>query len=150
MQTYDNASSLHELQTTLPASVPENYTCYRCRAVAKHHINDCFAKRLTCNYCCKSGHLKNVCKQFSKQSLKQRSTTSVQARTVPNQQTTHQCPSRAPASVRQLQAEITENIVPLSANNLPVPSPQPSSCHNVHVPVTTSMLLIFPRKSVFW
>lgn len=64
IQKYDR--SVNTLQTAKSPTVSETYTCYRCGAVAKHHINDCFAKNLTCNHCKKTGHIKNVCKQLQK------------------------------------------------------------------------------------
>ena len=69
IQSYDR-SHIHAVQQPAPSVVPDSYVCYRCGAVAKHHINDCFAKNLTCNHCKKVGHLKNVCRQLQKKSSK--------------------------------------------------------------------------------
>ena len=45
---------------------PNNYVCLRCGSRNKHYVSNCFAIKLKCNLCQKTGHLAKVCKTKAK------------------------------------------------------------------------------------
>ena len=52
---------------TVSKKTPDNYTCIRCGTRGKHVASKCFALKLTCNQCGKTGHLGKVCQtKFSR------------------------------------------------------------------------------------
>ncbi|XP_068238471.1 uncharacterized protein [Palaemon carinicauda] len=46
--------------------VPTSYICIRCGQQANHFANDCFAMKLKCMKCQKTGHLARCCKSTAK------------------------------------------------------------------------------------
>ena len=42
--------------------VPNDYVCFRCSARGKHFVDKCFALKLSCNRCRKTGHVAKACK----------------------------------------------------------------------------------------
>ena len=48
--------------TSSPATFPPNYKCNRCGAYRKHLTKNCFALKLKCKSCNKTGHLQKVFK----------------------------------------------------------------------------------------
>ena len=45
---------------------PPNRPCFFCGSKQQHSRNMCPASGRTCNYCCKTGHFANVCRQAAK------------------------------------------------------------------------------------
>lgn len=68
INTYDGRSNdIYSVQRTTATQVTDSYKCYRCGALGKHHITNCFAIHLVCNHCKKVGHIRKVCRQLKKQ-----------------------------------------------------------------------------------
>ena len=53
---------LHQRSTLQQKSVPSTYVCTRCGAKARHFVDKCFAIKLDCRKCNKTGHIAAVCR----------------------------------------------------------------------------------------
>ena len=59
----DDDDNIHKLKSVIPKKYD---SCMRCGAKEKDLVQDCFAIKLKCNFCNKTGHISRVCKSKKK------------------------------------------------------------------------------------
>ena len=63
--SYQTSYKASEYRARGIKKVPTTYVCIRCGQQAKHFANECYALKLKCNRCRKTGHIARCCKSFA-------------------------------------------------------------------------------------